>query len=298
MADGGIGNQSPATLFQARLDTTDGVSNTLTLGQYLGNKVVVSGVTVKIPGAGLTRGIADNLIDLNGADAGSAPLASTLYFVYISNRKATFSPESIRLSSQAPTPVNGVRYLGTSGNKLNWRFVGWVMPNATPQFESSQTSRLIINLYNRFSLAMYANPAYLDNNAVTTYPVTAGNWTTPAAAVGPPTISQLQFISNGQDEVSYLMVGQGEGNPNGTPMIGVGEDSQTNASMQAQLGAGGGPFGSMTVGKDTLFPEGPHTLDMLIAGSGGNVLFLSDFGRIQGGTFDTPATYMTARVRG
>ena len=88
MADGGIGNQSPATLFQARLNTTPGVSNTLTLLRYAGNKVVVSGQTVVIPGGGLSRLVTDHLIGPTGADSGAAGVASTLYYVVAANFSA------------------------------------------------------------------------------------------------------------------------------------------------------------------------------------------------------------------
>jgi len=73
--------------------------------------------------------LSGNLIDSNGADAGSAPGASTLYYAYLSNSIASYAPYSLRLSATVPTD----EYLGTSGNAKNWRFVGALYCNASTQ---------------------------------------------------------------------------------------------------------------------------------------------------------------------
>lgn len=297
MASGGIGNQSPATLFQARLDTMDSVSNTLTLGQYIGNKVVVSGLTVVIPSSGLMRDIADNLIDASGADAGAPPAASTLYFVYVSNQQASFSPSSIRLSATSPVLLNGVRYLGTSGNAVNWRFVGWVVTNATPQFESTVTSRLIANYYNRLKLKMYVNPGYVDDNAATTYTVNSASWQPLSTYVGSGT-SRLSFISNGEDSIIYqaTMV-LSSANPSNSLLAGVGLDSVSEAD-QAALSVAGVQNDTIPVQNEIAPVEGSHFLEFLAAFTGGNVLFYADLGRLAGGTIDYPATALSAEVIG
>jgi hypothetical protein len=294
MADGGIGNQSPATLFQARLNTANGVSNTLTLGQYIGNKVVVSGLTVPIPSAGLTRNIADNLINASGADAGAPPAASTLYYVYISNSRATFSPSSIRLSAQAPTLVNGVKYLGNSGNALNWRFVGWVRPNATPQFESSLKNRLIVNYYNRIVLDLFSCPNYVNDNAATTYVFSGTSY----APINGGVDDTLSFISNGEDsvDVDYSCT-------NVTSILGVGGrsgigvDSTTTAKV-AQLHRSSADTETM-LSMQEILPEGLRSLVMLfVCPTGGTsaTIFADDMRN--GSTADPAVTYISAAILG
>lgn len=113
MAGGGPGNSSGGNVFQARLNTAlGGQSNTLTLLPYKGNQILVGGRVVTVPSLGLTRLVTDNIISGSGADSGSPGIANSLYYVYVSNNLATFSPSSIRLSSTPPVLVNGVKYLG------------------------------------------------------------------------------------------------------------------------------------------------------------------------------------------
>lgn len=295
MASGGIGNPSPATLFQARLLTIDGAGPNLRLAQYCGNKVVVSGLTVSIPQTGLDRDIADNLIDAAGADAGAPPAASTLYYVYISNKRSPFSPESIRLSATAPSYVNGVKYLGISGNALNWRFVGWVQPNATPEFESSPTSRTIINYYNRFDLSLFLCPGYVDNNAFTTYVFSSATFAPIHAGVD----DHVRFISNGEDAISYQAQAVADNSLGSTPtwLLGVGEDSDTSPAV-----VGGNLFSATTTvncqtcEKDTLLPEGTRVLSMLMSTTVALNIY-ADASR-QGAAADPPMTYITACVTG
>ena len=275
MADGGIGNQSPSTLFQARLLTDDSVGGTLKLVQYSGNKVVVSGLTVVVPQTGLARNIGDNLINPIGADTGAPPAASTLYYVYVSNKRASFSPSSIRLSAQAPIFVNGVKYLGNAGNALNWRFVGWVRPNATPLFESSLKNRWIVNYYNRFALRLFTCPGYVNNNVTTKYVFNPGNF----APVHGGVDDHLSFISNGEDSVEYLFNAATDNIAGATQpswAIGVGEDSDTTPAVVVVSTY---PFDanafnqSQACGKSTLLSEGAHVLSMLmnVVSSGVNV---------------------------
>ena len=295
MADGGIGNQSPATLFQARLLTIDSVGPNLRLAQYCGNKVVVSGLTVSIPQTGLDRDIADNLIDAAGADAGAPPAASTLYYVYISNKRSPFSPESIRLSATAPSYVNGVKYLGISGNALNWRFVGWVRPNATPEFESSLTSRTIINYYNRFDLSLFVCPGYVNADAYTTYPENSAVY----APIHGGVDAKLAFISNGEDAVSYhAQISVITNGIQATMSVGVGEDSATTPAVTGLIFT----FTSQQIlqqsaDKDSVLLEGFRELTMLFQTQVGPVDVYAS-GKHWGGAVDTPITYMTACISG
>jgi hypothetical protein len=297
MATGGIGNQSPATLFQARLDTTDGVSNTLNLKQYKGNKAVVSGMTVPIPALGLTRLVTDHLIDAGGADAGAAGVASTLYYVYVSNQKASFSPSSIRLSATPPILVNGVRYLGAAGNSLNWRFVGWVKLNATPQFESSQARRFIVNYYNRLSLSLFTCPGYVDGSGTLTFVIATATFTEVNGGVG----SRVNFISNGEDAISLRLITSMFGLGADTVYMGPGVDSGT--ALDCIGFSGGGANETITVDYDKSLPEGDHFIAMIATdggGSGAGTAEIQQAAAFAGNTsgHDIPITMIRGTVQG
>ena len=270
MAQGGIGNQSPASLFQARLDTTDGVSNTLTLRQYAGNKVVVSGITVPIPNAGMSRNVADNLIDAAGADSGAPGAANTLYYVYISNQKASFSPSSIRLSSTAPSLVNGVKYLGSTGNALNWRFVGWVRLNATPNFEFSDVYAGIVNYYNRLLVRLFTCPGFVNDGSSRDWaPPSPNVWTAFNNGVG----NLLRFISNGEDAITLLMSADGVGG--GTNAFsGIGIDGTKNVEAAADITNQQINGYNCPTYQSILFTEGVHTAEMSGATDGGTTFHL------------------------
>lgn len=267
MADGGIGNQSPASLFQARLLTANNIGPTLKLGQYNGNKVVVSGQTVNIPQTGLARDVADNLISAAGADSGAPGAANTLYYVYISNQKASFSPSSIRLSATPPSFVNGVKYLGNTGNALNWRFVGWVRLNATPNFESSDKNRLIINYYNRLNLPLRADASADFTTS-----------TAPFTQVDPAGSLTVNFISNGEDSVSLGNNHLASSANTTIWAIGLGVDSVTVSSATG--------WGARSTAN--IFQSNPPSLEVSLAEGFhfGTLLFLN----LSGGTINTTLT--------
>ncbi len=286
MASGGIGNQSPATIFQARLDTTLGVSSTLTLGRYIGNKVVVSGVTVSIPPTGLARNVADNLIDATGADSGAPGAASTLYYVYVSNILASFSPETIRLSATAPTLVNGVRYLGSSGDPLNWRFVGWVRLNATPQFESTLKNRLIINYYNRFTLRLYTPASGDFSSSSTTF-----------VEVDPTGSLRVSFISNGEDSVRLDASAALSASNLTVWASALGIDSTTVPDPIANGGRAAASVITTTSAQKQLdLSEGFHFATMLYANNNAFVLTASAADSLLGSGVKT--TYVDGSIQG
>jgi hypothetical protein len=300
MAGGGGGGAPSSTdIFQARLNTAlGGVSNTLTLLPYKGNKILIGGVNTAIPSGGLTVLVGANLITALGADSGVAGAANTLYYVYVSNSKSPFAPNSIRLSNNPPSLVNGVKYLGVAANALNWRFAGWVRLNATPNFESSLTSRTIVNYYNRLALSMYVNPGYVNDNAATTYLINTTTYSTLAAFVGSG-ISKLTFISNGEDDVDYDANYVILAAATILTLAAIGEDSVTQAAVQAMTQMVGiASNNSISLGRKVTFTEGVHTLDMLAAAQGGNSNFYADGGRAGGDPVDAPATELSATVYG
>lgn len=297
MAGGGSGPGIPFNIFEGRLDTADGVSAVLTFSRYAGNRVEVNGAVVRIPLAGFTRNIADNLINVNGGDAGSAPVANTLYYVYVSNGRATFSPKSIRLSASAPGLTDGVKYLGSTGNAANWRFVGWVQPNSTPQFESSLTSRTIVNYYNRFRLPMMANPGYVNDNAYTFYTLTSTVYVELNAGVG----ARVQFISNGEDEV-HLEATFVTQMPTAafSGQFGIGID--TVAGPENITWTGGTGYSSLNATEhsvyDNVLSEAGHFAALLgLSNSGANINVYADFQR-DGAAADPRATMVRGFIQG
>ena len=302
MASGGPGNPNPTNIFEARLRTDQNATTpTLELLPYKGNRVEISGRVLRLTAAGLTRDVGDNLIDGSGAEINIiSPQPDTLYYVYVSSPIATFSPSSIRMSATPPTDVNGVRYLGAAGNALQWRFVGWVYLNATPEFESTLQNRYIVNYYNRLALDLYLCPGFVDNNAVSSYTVSSDTWVQPSS-LGGGGPSTLGFVSNGEDAVSYKAAYVGNGAAGGgIPVMGVGVDSVTQADISTLLVPTGASTSSAgTITKDILLPEGRHTLDMLVESLVADpATFYADQGRVGGDAADVPATIITATVWG
>jgi hypothetical protein len=295
MAGGGPGPAVPLNLFEARLRTNqNGTTNTLELLPYKGNRIEINRRMVRLPGGGFTQGVGSNLITAAGADSGAAGAASTLYYVYVSNALATFSPSSIRLSATAPSVVNGVRYLGAAGNALNWRFVGWVKLNATPNFESSDTSRFIVNYYNRLILSLFNCPGYVDNNTQAGYATSSVTW----VGMNGGAASKLNFIANGEDAVSYEAIGAAIAT-NGQPTLGVGEGSSTTAKKSNAGFSIATAVISMSVSSSYTPPEGATFLDLLVASpTGAAVTFIIDFARTTGDAADPAETYISAQVMG
>jgi hypothetical protein len=291
MAGGGPGGGvSPSVAqagFFARLKTDlSGVSNTLTLLPYKGNTVLVNAKTVTIPALGLTRLVTDNLITALGADSGGPPAASTLYYVYVANSLASFSPSSIRLSATAPSLVGGVKYLGVAGNALNWRFVGWVMPNATPNFESSTIKRFIANYYNREALTLFCNPGYVNSNAFGTTLLPQASWALINGGVG----DGFKWIGNGEDSSMIRASCMQDGASFAYVGISLNGGDPANAGSQANLNT------TVTADQQVEPLEGLNTADMWGFGAGGS-LFYHDVPR--GGLAAGPSvTYMTALIQG
>ena len=132
------------------------------------NDVEVNGQLVTIAAQSLFT--TDNLVTIAGASTGAAMVASTVYYVYLSNLAATF-PEALRASAVSPTPDSyGTLYLdldGTPGHE--WRFVGVVFTNAAVQFLDDAGARHLANYYNRQPKALYTCPGYTDDAADTFY---------------------------------------------------------------------------------------------------------------------------------
>ncbi len=164
----------------------------ISLQRYSGDTIEVNGLNVSMGSSGLVfNATTTNTLNADGTDSGSKVVASTLYCVYVSNTSALAFPSSLSLSTQAYVSVNGVRYLGSSGNALNWRFIGWVRTNGSTQFQDTPGKRFIVNYYNKRLLALYQDS--LETTGTWTYSGTS--WRQANANAN----NQVEFIANGED---------------------------------------------------------------------------------------------------
>lgn len=186
--------------FEARMQRDSATA--ISLRPYKGKSVVVNGEIVGTPTGGRSCANTDNLITATGANSGGAPTVNTLYYAYVSNGRASYASRSLRLSASAPTTLRGQKYLASSGNGANWRFVGWVRTisnGGTPNFADSLTQRLVINYHNRRDLPMITCPGYVDGNNNTTFNESASaTWKEIHAGTGD---GHLDFVATGEDEV-------------------------------------------------------------------------------------------------
>jgi hypothetical protein len=165
-----------------------------------------------------------------------------------------------------------VKYLGTSGNAANWRFVGWIRTNSSSQFEDSSTKRFVVNYYNRRRLPLSVQE-------------TTDSWTyttTTWRAWNNNTANRVEFIANGEDSVA-LAFSCNARNPTwgGTHVAcGIGLDSttapSTNSTSAGTLvggaqSSGSNPGSSMSAFYDEVPSEGYHYLQLLeISGNPGS----------------------------
>lgn len=118
---------------QCRLSVTS--TTVLTLKPYNGNNVIVNGVPLQLPPAGVTYTL-------------SGLAASTLYYVYLSGNTA-----SPALSVSATTHVTGTNGVEVKSGDATQTLVGMVRTNASTQFVDSATQRFCANWFNRRTLS-------------------------------------------------------------------------------------------------------------------------------------------------
>lgn len=279
---------SVSGLFEGYMQRTD--ATTLTLHRYNGRNVMVNRELLHIPEDGVKLVSSDNLITSTGGNAGVSMSANTLYYVYGSNGQANLWPKQMRASTTAPSMINGVKYLGTSGNAKNWRFIGWVYPTNTG-FKDDETARLVVNQYNRRRLYGFLNPGYNDNASVTT-----ANFTNLAFAPIGGNAGKFEFLGTGEDSIEYefnalLSASSGE-----RAFIGVGYDSDNNAAT-----AMGTPEGAdtieITTGRAFIPPVGYHYFQALACVTGGTGTVYIDSPR-RGSASDPSASFFAVIIFG
>lgn len=214
-------------------------TTTIRLSRYGGKTVRVGANDIEIPSTGLDVTTTQSLINSSGASAGSNPLASTLYYVYLGGPGASYKANSIGLSSTAPTLVDGIYMLGSSSGASNFRFLGWAYTNSSTQFVDSDTNRHLVNYYNRIQKHLITAPGYNNNSADTTWTTTSTTWVKINGGTG----STVSFISNGEDCSSFHAFTSCANSGTGAyTFIGIGDNSSTtafcNSSHVGSVGSG------------------------------------------------------------
>jgi len=283
-----------ASIFQARLSRTN--TTTITLDRYNGSSCVVNGEDIDPGSGGIACVTTDNLISSTGTDSAGAMGASTLYYIYLSNTSASFAPSDVRGSATAPSSYNGVKYLATSGNGANWRFVGYVRTNASTNFVDDTTDRLVVNFYNRQVKSLFLNPGYADANSATTYTnATADDW----VAVNGGTGATGSWIANGENAIkadTFMVLS------NGTlaskTRMGLGIDD-TSAASKIHTSGGAAVAGErfcISGSYCAVETEGYHTITMLTTVDSGTATIIADSGRMSGEGADARTTSLWATV--
>ncbi len=268
------------------------ISNTqIRLDRYNGRHVMVARELMKIPSSGASCYTTDNLITDTGADAGEAMSPNTLYYIYASNNSADPFPAQLRASTTAPSLLFGInKYLGTSGNSVNWRFVGWVYTNDNTYFKDNETQRLVVNQYNRKRLYGYLNPGYNDNDSVTMATLTNTNYQATAGQ------SKFEWIATGDDSIDYELNAVLSTQAGERAYIGIGEDSLTNAKTACPSPSGADKI-EVSCGRAFLPTEGYHYLQILACVSGGTAGVFLD-GERRGSSEDPRMTYASVIIFG
>jgi len=222
--------------------------------------------------------------------------ASTLYYVYVSNADATFRPSKLGASATAPSAYRGSRYLATSGNGANWRFVGYVRTDGSTEFVDTAQNRLVVNYYNRRPLDVFANPGYVDDNGYTTYTTTSTTWVAANGGTG----SRIAIISNGEDVTLIHGTATVVADTNSRLIsIGLGVDSTTNATAGLFTEDHTTPdYHGTSFLWPQVYAEGYHTLDLLWnVSSAATITAYADNIRL-GGTADARITGIYGSVMG
>lgn len=255
------------------------------INPFAGPGVVIVGYPV---GMSIGNASANHpLIDASGAAVAGGAAGSTTYYAYVSNSKAHYAPNSLKLSTTPPTspPLGGLTfehgqpisttfvqtgramlgpYLRTTGNARNWRFVGYVRTNASAQFADSGTQRFTINYYNRRKLTLTKTEA-------------TASWTYTLSSFRPwnnSTANRVEFVANGEDPVFLLFTAYMTSN--GFAVIGIDLDgTTTNDAVTACPGSGStGPHrGSMISTYNAAPSMGYHFLQLLEATDTGTMTF-------------------------
>jgi hypothetical protein len=268
-----------AGTFQGRLrvDSTTQIS----LQRHVGNWIEVDGEAVGLGSAGLLCTTTDGLLSADGGTTSTAPSASTLYYVYVSNTE-------LRLCATAPSAHNGFYYLGTTPATRVWRFCGWAYTNASTQFTDSIVARHVVNYYNRLHKRMFTCPGYTDNDAETSHTMNSSNW----LAVNGGTGSDVSFISNGEDIVYLAVAMVGKISSNGNFGPGISIDGATDVRVGGDVTASANVIVHVAlVYSYDAGSAGRHTASFVARNSAGTLTIYADDER-HNSTADPACSYL------
>lgn len=246
----------------------------------------------------------DNLITSAGADSGAAMSTSTVYYIYVSNSLASTWPNDLRASTTTPVSNYGGGvgpsslntaypdlYLNTTGNGLNWRFVGMARTNGSTQFTDSTTSRLVLSYYNRVDANLVSCPAYSNGNTATSWTTTSTSWVQANAGTG----SRVEWLSFGDESVDITAYAMATNSGANSDYVGIGLDSTTDCLAMGQSYPNNTAYTTMTARWTAIPTFGYHYAEMMVRVSAGTGTYYADNTR-NGAVADPYMTYITAVV--
>jgi len=253
-----------------------------------------------IPSAGQFAAVFDissqHAMDNTAADTGAIVNASlsTTFAVYWCTAGAFAG--GLGFSTTMPTRVSGVYLLGNGGNAAGCFFLGWIRVDGSGNVNNTTANRGIINYYNRQSLSLLATPAYVNDNAETTFAMGASlTW----AQINGGTGDSVQYIANGEDAIDLGMQAVlGAAAPAGGPYeFGIGDNSTTSADSSACLLGAAAKYSSVSSLLTIVPSAGYRTANMLCMNKNNGLTFIADRAR-NGATVDPKGTFLVGSVRG
>jgi len=254
----------------------------------------VAGGVVIAPGLTSTFDTAtQNAMAGTGLSTGALVSASanTVFAVYWCSA-GDFSG-GLGFSTTMPTLQAGILSLGAGAIPIKCRFLGWIRTGAAGALVDDLQNRQVVNFLNRRPTALYLNPGYVNDNAVTTYNRNSATWTTLGATAAN---SQCTFIGNGVDAAVFTFNAMIEGAPAGTVKFGIGlSTTQPLAEGSFSANAGNRPSSACTY---VFLPAANvlHTPQMLTQNSVNNATYVADTAR-DGAAADVPATLMVGVIQ-
>ena len=279
---------------------TSVVDAQLEYNRWNGEVVEVNDQLVTIPTTGWQLNNSDNLIDADGLDTGSPVSGSGIKYVYLSNALASYLPESLALSEQAPNDsvTSGQPYLGTSGNAANWRLIAvvYMVDDGIGNyvFRDSETQRLVSHVENRIPRSLRGLPGYVNDNAQTAVVVANAAFAALSAASPPP--GRVEFVQGYGPATAVLLsldVAVVAGTAGAVSQWGIGVDSTTDPAVAAQVAAA-----AANVAASCSYAFEPLTgyhYALPLAQTGAGATFAADTGR-HGAAADVPATVLSGVV--
>jgi len=274
------------SIAECRLDYVSGT--VIKLSPYKGNSIEINGLTETVNSE--TCLTTNNLLTATGTNFGYSMAVSTLYYIYRSNANATYAPSSLRASFAAPTLVSGVYYLGSSGNALNWRFVGMVRTDSSTQFVDSDTARLVVSYYNQKKARLFTCPAYSDNNVTTSYSINSTTWVRANDGTG----SMVEYISDGVHPIKLTAVASFSSQAV-IKYLGLNFDSITDCVVNLVV-VDSGEYGGGSIFYERILSEGYHYSNLMCRGNAAIAFTVyADIARL-GAVADPYATFLIGEI--